>query len=166
MSIHMLYHSSVFQGRHKKQNYFEGWYFKIVTETEVLALIPGVSLGAGREDRHSFIQIISSREQKSWYVRYPFEAFKADRRTFNLELAENRFSSSEISVDIQFEDLSLSGSVKQNQLHSYPVTFKSPDIMGWYAYMLFMECFYGIVSMLHSLEGSMGFLGSCFSIAG
>lgn len=159
LSIHTLYHPSVFQGRHKKQTYFEGWYFKMATETEVLALIPGISLGAGKQDRHSFIQVISSREQKSWYVRYPFEAFTSDTRTFNLELAGNRFSSSQIIVDLQFEDLDLHGSVNQMQLHPYPVTVRSPGIMGWYAYVPFMECFHGVVSMHHRLEGSLDFNG-------
>ncbi len=33
-------------------------------QPEVLSIIPGVALGASEEERHAFIQVISSREGK------------------------------------------------------------------------------------------------------
>lgn len=152
MSIYTLFHPPVFQGRGKKQNYFEGWYFKMAIEGEVIALIPGIALG---DDRHSFIQVIRGQEQRSWYVRFPYEAFKADTKAFAVTIGQNHFSIERISIDIQFEDLTLTAEVKHLHPTPFPVTLKAPGIMGWFAYVPFMECFHGVVSTHHGLEGSV-----------
>ncbi len=150
MSIHTLFHPPVFQGRDTKQNYFEGWYFKMAKHDEVIALIPGVAMGS---DRHSFIQVISNREERSWYVRFPYDAFKADKKVFSVSIGNNHFSIDKISVDLSFEDLCLKAEVKHLCPTPFPVTLIAPGIMGWYAYVPFMECFHGVVSTHHSLEG-------------
>lgn len=51
------YKPEVFQGNLKKKNYFEGWYFKNVTQdlSCTLSIIPGISLV--ENDPHAFIQI-------------------------------------------------------------------------------------------------------------
>ena len=156
MSIHALFHPPIFQGRGKKKNYFEGWYFKMAKQDEVIALIPGIAMGS---DRHSFIQVISSREGRSWYVRFPYEAFKAERKVFSVSIGNNHFSLDGISIDLQFEDLSLKAEVKNLYPTPFPVTLQAPGIMGWYAYVPFMECFHGVVSIHHSLEGSISLNG-------
>ncbi len=150
MSLHTLFHPPVFQGRNKKNNYFEGWYFKMAMQDEVIALIPGIAMG---DDRHSFIQVISSREERSWYVRFPYEAFSAEKKVFSVTIGDNHFSAEGISVDISFEDLHLKAEVKNLNTTSFPVSLAAPGIMGWYAYVPFMECFHGVVSTHHSLEG-------------
>ena len=152
MSLYTLFHPPVFQGRDTKRTYFEGWYFKMAKQGEVIALIPGVSLG---DDRHSFIQVISSKEKKSWYVRFPYEAFQAEEKVFAITIGENHFSTDGISIDLSFEDLSLKAEVLNLNPTAFPVTLTRPGIMGWYAYVPFMECNHGVVSTHHELQGSV-----------
>lgn len=160
MSIYTLFHPEVFQGRKKSKIYFEGWYFKLAVADRVLALIPGISLGQDTDERHAFIQVFSSTEQRSWYVTYPFDAFFASKKEVDITIAGNRFSTDLIKLDIDSEDLHLHGVVEQSNIHPYPVTPCSPGIMGWYAYVPFMECFHGVVSMTHSLSGAVKLNGS------
>gem|GEM_PF-2942222 len=155
MRIHTLFHPEVFQGRMKSKSYFEGWYFKLAVADRVLAIISGISLGNDTQVRHAFIQVFSSTEQKSWYVTYPFDVFSASPKKLDITIAGNRFSTDSIRLDIDSEDLQLHGVVQQRNIHPYPTTLRAPGIMGWYAYVPFMECFHGVVSMTHSLSGAV-----------
>jgi hypothetical protein len=163
MSFCTLFHPEIFQGRYKKKNYFEGWYCKMAITSdqgpEVLAVIPGVAFGSNKDDRHAFIQVISSRDNKSWNINFPLEAFKADKKQLVIEIENNRFTCEEITLDIEAEGLTLKGKVKNLGLHRFPVSLFSPGIMGWYAYVPFMECFHGVVSTLHTLEGAISLNG-------
>lgn len=155
MSIRTLLHPSVFQGKGKTHSYFEGWYFKMAIEGEVIALIPGVALGAKTEENHSFIQVISSRAGKSWYVRFPYEAFKADEKKLDITIGANHFTLDGISVDLAWEELSLKAEIHHLGTTAYPVSLAKPGIMGWYAFVPFMECFHAVVSTHHALEGDV-----------
>ncbi len=163
MSLYSLFHPPVFQGKGKQQDYFEGWYFKMARQDEVIALIPGVSLG---NDRHSFIQVISSKEERSWYIRFPYEDFKAEKKIFSVTIGCNHFSTDGISVDLCFEDLRLKAEVQNLKTTAFPVTLTKPGIMGWYAYIPFMECFHGVVSTHHTLEGSIELNGKITDYTG
>ncbi|HSN58780.1 MAG TPA: hypothetical protein VLR72_04900, partial [Clostridiaceae bacterium] len=59
-SFSKLLKPEIFQGKNKIKNYFEGWYFKLSDETggNSLAVIPGVSYGESKDDRHAFIQVL------------------------------------------------------------------------------------------------------------
>jgi tocopherol cyclase len=48
----------------------------------------------------------------------------------------------------------------------WPVTLTAPGIMGWYAAMPFMECYHGLVSFNHGLQGELEVLGSVQSFSG
>jgi hypothetical protein len=121
-------------------------------QDEVIALIPGVSLGS---DRHAFIQVISSKEGRSWYVRFPFEAFKAEKKKFSVTIGSNHFSTDGIFIDLESEGLRLKAEEQNHNPTPFPVTLASPGIMGWFAYVPFMECFHGVVSTHHTLKGSV-----------
>jgi len=54
---------------------------------------------------------------------------------------------------------SLQGEVRFSDTTPWPVTLRSPGIMGPYAWVPFMECYHGVLSLDHTLEGT-------FSIAG
>ena len=79
----------VFQGTHKRRHYFEGWYFKLISRdrSRVLALIPGIALGRTAEDAHAFIQVIDANRNRVAYLRYPLEAFHAQRSRFDIQIA-------------------------------------------------------------------------------
>ena len=49
--LHAFFNPEEFRGRGKKRNYFEGWYFKLVSadENTALAIIPGIAINAEGE---------------------------------------------------------------------------------------------------------------------
>lgn len=160
-----LYRPSVYQGLKKPTNYFEGWYFKLIDSQgdHVWSFIPGVSYS---KDTHSFIQVIQANSHKSWYHRYPIEAFSYNRKEFNVRIGCNEFSDQGVSLDIDTEDLIVRGNIAFGDTHPFPVKLFAPGIMGWYTYVPFMECYHGVVSMQHSLKGSMEVNGSDVSFDG
>ena len=150
-----LFNPEIFQGNLKNRNYFEGWYFKLVDieEKNVYAVIPGISL----LDKNSsaFIQVLNGRTAESHYIEYPVSDFRAEKDYFEVWIGENRFSLDGLKLDIESEGISVEGSVD----YINPVRWKSsilqPGIMGWYSYVPFMECYHGLVSMNHGLEGAL-----------
>ena len=64
-----------FQGAKEKKHYFEGWYYKHVTEDKKhsLAVIPGISIDG--EKSHAFIQVSETWHHQSYYFTYPIETF-------------------------------------------------------------------------------------------
>jgi tocopherol cyclase len=172
MGFYTLFHPEVFQGRGKRSSYFEGWYIKMSTcpagnrhKGEVIALIPGVSLDSAG-NRHSFIQVISSGEGRSWYIPFGFDEFTADRKKFSISVGSSSFSEAGVTVDIAHEDLRLTAEVTFTGLSPFPVTVRAPGIMGWYAYVPFMECFHGVVSTAHLLTGSLSINGRKMNVDG
>ena len=49
---------------------------------------------------------------------------------------------------------------------SWPTTLGAPGIMGWYAFMPFMECYHGVWSMHHRLEGQLTWKGRTSAFRG
>ncbi len=158
--------------KHKK--YFEGWYFKHDTPAspaddpdlpkEVFAVIPGVSL-VNRQDRHAFIQVIES-SHATHYLTYDIEEFKAGKRSFSIQIGDNYFSRKGITLNIDRKEVKLAGTISYEGVTPFPVTLASPGIMGWYGYVPFMECFHGVVSMNHILNGSMVMDGRTIDFTG
>jgi len=70
-----IFNPDWFQGNGKKKNYFEGWYFKIVSKDgkHTWAFIPGISYGGNQN--HSFIQVINGMTGETWYFKYEPSAF-------------------------------------------------------------------------------------------
>jgi tocopherol cyclase len=161
MGMRHLFNPSLYQGRSKKRSYFEGWYFKQTSQTQfdekdpdVIAVIPGVSMDKNGE-KHAFIQVFSSLEEKTWYISYPFPSFFADKKELRLTIDNNIFSKDGLSLDIDYQDLQLKGVLKFTDREGFPQKLLAPGIMGWYSFVPFMECFHGVVSMKHIVNGSL-----------
>ncbi|MCK7487610.1 MAG: hypothetical protein MZU97_20415 [Bacillus subtilis] len=140
----------LFQGRKKRRNYFEGWYFKQVDAARqtTLALIPGVSLEQG--NRHAFLQVIYSTitmtHPQTWYIRYPYEEFSYADQPFSITIGPNTFSATGWELDIREPDLHLHGKVQLDALTPIVTSRFSPSIMGPFAYLSFMECYFTALS--------------------
>ncbi len=147
-----LLHPEIFQGSLKRRKYFEGWYFKTVYKNGVLIVIPGISIG---RDPHSFIQIIDGGTQKTFYQRFPLKDFHAERNTFYIRIGENEFSSKGLSLNISSSDLKFSCSLNFGKFTPYPSGTLAPGIMGPYSFVPFMECYHGIVSVDHTVDGEI-----------
>ncbi len=141
-----------FQGWHKKRRYFEGWYYKMVdaTEKHALAIIPGISMD-GCGEKHAFIQVLDGKKQRSAYHKFDYNSFFAASGSFEISIQNNRFSESALQVDLP----GIRGKLAFRNRVPWPKPFFSPGIMGPYAFVPFMECYHGIVSMDHSVGGEL-----------
>ena len=150
--IRSLLNPEQYQGWGNRRKYFEGWYFKVVnaSETKAFAFIPGISMDeAGKS--HAFIQVLDGIEKKSEYHTFSASLFRPSAKEFSLSIGENNFSSSRIVLDLP----SVRGALDFSGMVPWPAPWYSPGIMGPYTYVPFMECNHGIVSMDHSIKGSM-----------
>jgi hypothetical protein len=154
-----IFKPEVFQGNLRKKHYFEGWYFKNVTEDQsyTFSFIPGVSLV--ENDLHAFIQIINGFTGDTDYVRYPVNTFKWDKRKLFLQVGSSTFTESGIILNIISEHINLTGQINFSNIIKYPKSIFSPGIMGWYSFIPFMECNHGIFSVNHDLHGEISIYG-------
>ncbi len=159
-------HPEGFHGQHERSGFFEGWYVKLVSADQHyrLAVIPGVFLGLEGGDE-AFVQVLDGRTGASEYVRFDRDEFTAQADGFDVRVGPNRFSSGGVELDLP--QIGLSGHVAFEQpLHPWPVTLRSPGIMGWYAWVPFMECYHGVVSFDHVLNGSLLHDGETWDLTG
>ena len=159
MYFKKLIHPEYFQGNKKKDHYFEGWYYKLVSrdEKDTIAFIPGVSIN--QKDQHAFIQVFISHKSikdvslKTHYIRFDFNDFSYSHKEFWIRIGKNYFSKERIELSIRKKDLKISGIVNLDILTPIKTSLFSPNIMGIFGYVNFMECYHGIISMSHQLSG-------------
>lgn len=154
-----LFKPAVFQGSLKKKNYFEGWYFKLVTKnpSHTYTIIPGVSLA--ENDTHAFIQIMDGYSGYTDYVRYSLDQFSWQTGNLYINIGESVFTDSGMMLDIKTERSTINGKIDFLNVVRYPGSIFSPGIMGWYSFVPFMECNHGIVSVNHDLKGTLSVNG-------
>lgn len=164
--LRRLYNPEIFQGNLKKKNYFEGWYFKQVTQDHsyTFSFIPGVSLV--ENEPHAFIQIMNGFTRSTDYIKYPLKEFTWDKRKLFLKVGSSTFTDNGITLDIENETIKLAGKIDFSNVIRYPKTILSPGIMGWYSFIPFMECNHGIVSVNHDLRGGISINGNKIDFTG
>ena len=151
-SVRALFNPDQFQGNGKEKRYFEGWYFKVVNEsqTAAYAVIPGVAMDdAGR--KQAFIQVLDGKRHTAVYHKFDFESFSFSEKEFSIAIGKNSFSAHHLELDLP----GMSGRLEFSDLVPWPKPFYSPGIMGPYAFIPFMECYHGILSMDHSVDGKL-----------
>jgi hypothetical protein len=158
-------HPEAFHGNGKASPFFEGWYVKLVSEdlSQRWAVIPGIFKGIDKADSderqshdEAFIQVLDGSTGRSWFHSFDISEFKASTDKFEVQIGNNFFSETEVRLDLP----QLKGTIKiTTPFIPWPVTLRSPGIMGWYGLVPFMECFHGIVSFGHQLEGSLSVEG-------
>lgn len=146
-----------YHGWGENRRYFEGWYFKLVdpSEQHVFAVIPGVAMGPDGE-KHAFIQVLDGKQCKATYHEFPFEAFRPSSEKFEVEIGDNLFSAERLRLALP----ELSGELLLKNLTRWPKMLGAPGIMGWYSFVPFMQCYHGVVSLYHDLEGSLAVYGT------
>lgn len=156
--ITKLYRPEIYQGKYKKQHYFEGWYFKIIDSTmeHALAIIPGVSIS--ENDSHAFIQVLDA-ENKVYYFRYNISEFKYNEKRFEIMIGENYFSRNRIRLHIAEKEMNIHGELEFQNIIKLPKTVLRPGIMGPFSYIPCMECYHGIVNIHHDITGIINLSG-------
>ncbi len=156
---------SMYHGHQARPPFFEGWYFKMISADEAhrYAIIPGVILG---EQGHAFIQVLNGSDGTSTYHTLPLEDFRASDEEFEVRIGTNHFNVDSINLDVDRPDGSIKGQLNFEDPIPWPVTWRSPGIMGWYAWVPAMECYHGVLGFDHAVHGSMTINGDEINFEG
>lgn len=161
-------HPERYQGGHRKPPYFEGWYYKLVdaSERHRYAVIPGLYRGSDVESSHAFVQFLDGMTGDVAYHRYLTTAFAAMPGEFDLRVGRNRFTVDGVTLDLEAPEGTVRGELSFSGITPWPVTLRSPGIMGWYAWLPFMECYHGVLSLDHTISGTLEVDGSVVHFSG
>lgn len=150
--IHSLWNPECYHGWGKNKKFFEGWYYKIVSENQEhkLAIIPGIAMDK-KGNKQAFIQVLDGKNLEASYHKFLADDFKPTPRKHNLSIKKNRFTENSIEIDLP----DLKGKLKFKQRNPWSSSILSPNIMGPFSFVPFMECYHGILSMDHEIEGTL-----------
>jgi hypothetical protein len=143
--------------RRRRGPYFEGWYYKLVDASGAhrWAIIPGVFLGPSAERSESFVQVLDGSSGRATYHAQPLGAFSAACDAFEVSVGGSRFRGDGLALAIEDGDRPVEGELRFHGLRPWPVTWRAPGVMGWYAWVPFMECYHGVLSLDHAIEGRL-----------
>ncbi|MFZ4815224.1 MAG: tocopherol cyclase family protein [Phototrophicaceae bacterium] len=173
--ISQVLHPERFHGHNIRNGFFEGWYYKLIDATEQhrLAVIPGIFLFAGEDakaadtgDNHCFIQVLDGMAGTASYHHYPKAAFIAAQDDFRVQVGQSEFTYDCLRLDIHDEQRTVQGEVRFQQITPWPVTLASPGVMGPFAWIPQMECYHGVLSFNHALEGTLQVDGQMINFTG
>jgi hypothetical protein len=148
-----IYHPEVFQGNLAKQHYFEGWYYKSVdaAEQNAFAVIPGIALSGDKT--HAFVQFLDGPNHKAYYFKYGIKDFWASEKRFEIKIGRNYFSADKMQLDIDQDGVRIKAELEFGDIVPWPVSLLLPGVMGWYRFVPKMECYHGVLSFNHSING-------------
>jgi len=148
-----------YHGEKQPGPYFEGWYLKHQSVGgRTLALIPAVHIDSGGR-RSASLQVIA--DGGSWWLEYPAGEFRAAGDDFRVRLGKNSFGRRGITLDVEENGLSLHGTLRYG-----PFAALRSDIMGPFRLFAGMQCSHSVISMGHSLEGSLELNGETVDFTG
>ncbi len=152
--LFLMKNADLFQGEkylNKKLKYFEGWYFKNINSHKGISFIPGINIDDN--GAKAFIQIITNN--KSYFVNYDIKQFNFIYNPFCIQIGKNIFSKEQINIDIEDEiqNLKIYGNIKYSDSKNINTNIISPNIMGPFSYIPFMECNHAIISMQNTVNG-------------
>lgn len=150
--IHAIWNPECYHGWGKSKRFFEGWYYKIISSDQkhALAIIPGIAMDENGK-KQAFIQVLDGRNLKASYHKFDAQEFIPKPKTHDLQIRKNRFTNDSIELDLP----GLKGSLRFRNRSPWPSSWNSPGIMGPFSFVPFMECYHGILSMDHSIEGNL-----------
>ena len=151
--LFLMKNPELFQGEkylNTNKEYFEGWYFKNTNNKNGISFIPGININ--KQEKKAFIQIITNNS--SYFVNYNMDDFQFSTSPFYIKIANNFFSKNNIHIDIKDEsqNLIVLGDIKYSSIQNITTNFLTPNIMGPFSYVPFMECNHAILNMIIILD--------------
>lgn len=159
--LFLIKNPCVFQGEkylELNKDYFEGWYFKNTNNKISISFIPGININKSK--RYAFIQVIT--DNSSYYVDYDIKEFEYGYDPFYIRIGNNYFSKDSIKVDISCDNLTIKGELNYSDSININTSNSSPNIMGIFSYVPFMECNHAVISMKNKINGSINISGKEF----
>ncbi len=161
----IILNPDLYHGANKKSNFFEGWYFKIVDKNNLykFAFIPGIALGSNASERHSFIQVVDGYSINYNYIKFDGDEFKFDnsKNTLDVSVSSNKFTLNSMSLDLDYIDSknklqnTIKGSLSFTNIFKWPDNVLAPGSMGFYNYLLFMECYSQVCALDGDINGKL-----------
>lgn len=153
-NLSLMQKPELFQGENylkSNNNYFEGWYFKNTVNKYGISFIPGININSN--EKKAFIQIITN--DSSYFVNYNIDDFEFNSNPFYIKVNDNFFSKDRIHINIKdsTQNLKISGNIEYSNNKNINTNFFSPNIMGPFSYIPFMECNHAILSMKNTCNG-------------
>ena len=118
---------------------------------QALALIPAYHIDSAGQ-RTASLQVISN--SGAWWLEYPGAQFRFSRQPLQVQIGQSSFSNQGIDLHVEQAGFSLHGT-----LHYGPLTVLRSDIMGPFRFFAGMQCSHGVISMGHSLQGTLNLNG-------
>lgn len=142
----------IYHGWKAKAPFFEGWYFKLVdaAETQAWAVIPGIYRDTQAHPDQAFVMVVDGEGHDVAFHRYPVSSFRAAKEHFYIQVGPNLFAADYLTLNLP----GMSGHIRFIDRMSWPISWRAPGIMGWYAWFP-MECYHGVVSLDHRLDGEL-----------
>lgn len=136
-----------------KMPFFEGWYFRFVSENFSAAIILGIAKTA--VCREVFIQVFHTDAQNMEKVSYHEDELRYQTKPFELRIGRSVF----LRKYLHIEDARLSRTFDfqfQNAVHIQQSAY-APTIMGPFAYLKHMQCNHAIINLGSSAVCYMGY---------
>ena len=150
-----LKNPELYHGKEKSRPYFEGWYFKQSGENTV-CVIPGVYRGLVPDEDMAFIQFANETGQ-SFFFRYPLTTFHNNEERFEIWIDKNFFSMKRLILNINKDGICINGELMFGEPTELKTSLISPSIMGPFSYLPNMQCNHGVLSLAHSVKGTLKF---------
>ncbi len=148
---------ALYHGTNASRPYFEGWYFRHVSQDDVLCVIPGIFRGADKSGDTAFIQVLAGLPPKSFFIAYPASTFVTSEERFELWVGNSYFSLDRISLDIG--EPRITASLAYSGITPLKTNMFSPSIMGPFSYLPRMQCNHGVLSLAHAVNGTAAING-------
>ena len=124
---------------------FEGLYFKQQNENDVLCIIPAVNSNSGRS--RASLQILT--KDGAFFIEDSTPSF-ASLKHGAAQIGDSFFSYKGVHLDVKTDTLEASGNLK----FSCP-SYAKGDVMGVFRYAPFIGCRHSVLSMKHTVNGSI-----------
>ena len=152
--LFLIRNPNLFQGEKylkDNKNYFEGWYFKHTNKKDNISFIPGINVNG--QDKKSFIQIITN--YSSYFIDYNISDFEYSFDPFYVKIGNSFFSKDGITINIDDskQNLHVYGTLKYSNNWDIDRNVFSPNIMGPFSYIPFMEFNHAILIMKNDTYG-------------
>ena len=150
--INALFNPEQFHGWGKDSSFFEGWYFKVISNDEkhAFAIIPGIAMDQNGQ-KQAFVQVLDGKQCTAVYHKFEANAFVPQPNRFKVEVGDNIFWNQGLEVNLP----NFKGKLTFSSSFPWPSHWYSPGIMGPFSFVPFMECYHGILSMDHTIKGEL-----------
>ncbi len=141
-----------------KAPFFEGWYFKLQNAAQTVALIPGISADEDG-NQAAFVQVITDTGSCCFY--FPVSRCVFPQKHRFCKIGDNIFSSKGIHLELMNNKVQIRGTIRFGDftLPAYPA-------MGPFSIFPFMQCNHEVISLRHSLSGTVEINGRLLEFQG